>query len=365
MSQDSPDPTADVLVTDELFVSPKNWEDLRHAGLRPERLRKVDATEDELITWLQGKRGYILGGIERVTPRVLEACPKLEAIAFTGAGYREFITGHIEATRQGIAISNAPGGNAGAVAEFTLTLALGMAREVFDLGRTGTKTFAKTPSLRDLKIGVIGMGHVGTLFVKNCHALGARSLAYYSRTRKPSLEKELGMVYLEMEQLLPWADLLSIHTSKDAGTVLGERQLTRLREGAIILNVAYPDAVDVSSLATLIRKSPPEKPRLRVAFDGLPTDQVRLERSVQVGAPDHPKVDRFTLKDLPPGHFFWSNSQTAYCTTSAIEIVGDMATKSLINLLTKEKDSHLVNPEFLANRKKRKFTPGGAANLPG
>src|ERR1700722_10472045 len=120
--------TKKILVTDSLFIFDTHVKQLEAAGFGVERLDKPSASEGELIAALNGKHGYILGGIEQVTKPVIDGAKDLEAIAFTGSGYTEFIPAHEEATRRGIAISAAIGGNALDVAEFTIGLLFEMVR---------------------------------------------------------------------------------------------------------------------------------------------------------------------------------------------------------------------------------------------
>ena len=132
-----------ILITDDLFIFGRHETILRGAGYTDLLRIGGMASEDELCEAIRGAEGYILGGIETVTSRVIEAgAPTLRAIAFTGAGYREFIPGHEEATARGIKITNAPGANASSVAEFTLSLILPMIRRIPELvDPNGIKAF--------------------------------------------------------------------------------------------------------------------------------------------------------------------------------------------------------------------------------
>lgn len=129
-----------ILVTDSLFIFKEHEEALRNAGYEIERLDKPEATEEELVAAVKGKVGYILGGIEKITDRVIEAADQLKVITFTGSDWQYFIPGHDLATKKGIGIANAPGANSGAVAEYTLAFMLAMTREIFDLGRSAKKS---------------------------------------------------------------------------------------------------------------------------------------------------------------------------------------------------------------------------------
>ena len=107
-----------ILITDSLFIFPEHEKRLRDAGFEITRLDKPKATEEELIEAVKGKHGYILGGVEHITDKVIVSADVLEAICFTGSDWRHFIPGHESATKKGIAIANCPGVNAAAVAEY-------------------------------------------------------------------------------------------------------------------------------------------------------------------------------------------------------------------------------------------------------
>ena len=127
-----------ILITDSLFFFSEHEKELQEAGYEIDRLDTPTATEEQLVEHLQGKVGYLMGGIEKVTDKVVDAASELKVIIFTGSDWRNFIPGHARATERGIAIANTPGANAFAVSEYTIALILAMVRDVFELGRTGS-----------------------------------------------------------------------------------------------------------------------------------------------------------------------------------------------------------------------------------
>ena len=140
-----------VLVTDTLFITDEHIKQINDAGYEVERLAKADASEDELIDALKGKVGYVLGGIEKVTKKVIESADDLKAIAFTGADWKAIIPGWETAKEKGVMITNAPGANSPAVAEFSIALALLMQRNLIEIGRTGDVKFQTTRTLHCTK----------------------------------------------------------------------------------------------------------------------------------------------------------------------------------------------------------------------
>ena len=308
-----------ILITDSLFIFPEHEQKLKDAGFFIERLDKPEATEDELITALKGKSGYILGGIEKVTDTVIENSENLEVISFTGSDWRNFIPGIDSVNKRGIAITNCPGANSNAVSEYTISLLLAMTREIFDLGRTGIKTFQTTKSLAGSTIGIIGMGHIGEKVVRMLKTFRVKEIFYFSRTRKENLEQELGIKYVSIDELLKNSDIISLHASKEIGDYYFNKDyLTKMKNGSLLVNCSFENAINFDDLYPEL-----ESGRISCAHDG----EVKDER----------------FKNLPIKNWFNSNAHTAYNTYEANKLASDMATESIINIINTGNDKYKVN----------------------
>ena len=308
-----------ILITDSLFMFAEHEKALRDAGYEIERLDKANATEEELVEAVKGKVGYVLGGIEKITDKVIGAADELKAIAFTGADWRNFIPGHEKATERGIAIASTPGANTYAVAEYTLTMILAMTRHLPELGRGGEKSFMTVHSLNELTVGIVGMGHIGTRMAALFKALGVKKILYYSRTRKSEVEGQTRAQFVDMDTLLRESDIVSLHASKEIGQdFIGKDELAKMRGGALLVNCGFTGGVNKDALYEELKSG-----RLRAAQDDPMGD------------------DRFNT--LPVSVWFSSNSHTAYNTFEANKTASDMATQSLLNLLATGKDQHKVN----------------------
>lgn len=308
-----------ILITDSLFIAKKHVDKLKQQGHEVVRLDKPCASEEELVESIQGVDGYIIGGVEQVTDKVIEAADKLKAIVFTGAGYKEFIPGYKLATKKGIAISNAPGGNSSSVAEYTICMMLSMTRQIFSLGSAGDKNFMTTESLSNKSVGIIGLGNVGLLVAKQLKALGVGDVAYYSPRRKYQYENGFGIHYSPIEEIFRRNDIVTLHTSKDAGEgFINKGHISLMKKGSLLVNASYPQVVDEESLL----------------------DRLKLgDISAIYDAP--PNSGEFSK--LPIENWYCSNSQTAFNTTDAVEVVSTMAITSIINLLNDGNDLFLVN----------------------
>jgi phosphoglycerate dehydrogenase-like enzyme len=328
-----------ILVTGDV-LSRRNEEQLESTGFDVERLSCRPTVEDELIAAINESTGYILGGSETVTEKVLENANTLRAIVYTSTSYRLYIPAYETATRHGIAIANCPGGDAAATAEYALTLILAMMRNIFDVGRTGNLTEFQACSIDALRVGIVGLGAIGTNLAVLLERLGVGELCYYSRTRREALESALRIQYRHKNELLSSCNVITVHTPRTAGVILNEQELACIPKGGLVVNVSYPEAVETRSLIKEI-----ESGRLRAAFDFPPNDDYREACAI------------------PPSRFFWSNDYAGYNTTSAARVIGDMATASMINLLTKGTDRHLVNPEYRQFRQHATPEPRTMTNL--
>lgn len=149
-----------ILVTDSLFISDENVKELEKAGFKVERLDKPKATEKELVQAIKGKAGYILGGVEYVSKKIIDAGDQLKIISFTGIGYKDFIDWKY-ATEKGVAITNTPDGPTQAVGEWAIGAMLLMNCKFLEFGKFGDKTFGQTIGVEGLNIGIIGLGRTG------------------------------------------------------------------------------------------------------------------------------------------------------------------------------------------------------------
>ena len=305
-----------VLVTDTLFITDEHVKRIEDAGYEVERLEKANATEDELIEALQGKVGYVLGGIEKVTDKVIDSAKDLKVIAFTGADWQALITGWEKAKEKGIKVSNAPGANSPAVAEFSLAMALLMERNLLELGRTGEKTFQTSDTLDNAEIGVIGAGKIGSRIIKMVSTFSPSKVRYFSRSRHEEVEGD-GAEFTDLDTLLRTSDVVFIAAPGSAGTVLDKEGIEKLKKNALVVHISPQNMIDFDALL----------PRLQ---DGT------LRAAVDWPAPSE------EFSKLPMHIWLNTNNHTAYNTHSVIKLCSDMGTESLLNLLDKGEDKYQV-----------------------
>ena len=206
-------------------------------------------TEDEAIEVLTGCTG-VLAGTEPLTARVMAALPDLQVISRCGVGLDNV---DMEAAKlRGIKVYNTPDGPTRAVAELTIGLGLSLLRLIpaqdRDI-RSGVWKKRMGGLIQDKKLGVIGLGRIGLAVAGLFTALGAQ-VAY-----SDPLVAHDSYPRLELEELLTWAEILTVHAppAKDR-LLLDAERLNLLQPGAWLINAARGGLVDEAALLSLLEQ---------------------------------------------------------------------------------------------------------------
>jgi D-3-phosphoglycerate dehydrogenase len=188
---------------------------------------------------------------------VLTECPKLEIVSYIGVGAANFVD--IEAaTAAGIAVTNTPDYGNRSVAEHALGLALAVARNIAsgdrDL-RDGRWTSSQREGIQvsGRSIGLVGMGAVGKEMARLCSVFGLK-VFYYDVVRQPDMEEIAE--YLEMDELFARCDIVSLHVAYTPETrdLIGQRELSLMRPGAILVNTSRGEVLDHTALADALEE---------------------------------------------------------------------------------------------------------------
>lgn len=182
------------------------------------------------------------------------------AIARAGAGVNNIPLE--KATSQGTAVFNTPGSNANAVKELIITMLLLSVRPVFasvkwaqklagaDVSlqtEKGKNHFAGT-ELYGKKIGIIGLGNIGSRVAKACMDLGMKVIGYdpYISVEKAwQLSNDIPRAE-SLEELLEQSDFITIHipyTDKNRN-IIGEDEINVMKDTAVLLNYSRWGIVD-------------------------------------------------------------------------------------------------------------------------
>jgi len=162
------------------------------------------------------------------------------------------------AAAHGVEVRNAAGYSTHSVAETTLGAAIALLREsvyydqYFKSGRyaRSPRLFCFDRPIRQLhgrRWGIIGLGNIGREVARLAAAFGCE-VSYHSTS---GVARKEDYPALPLDELLAWADVVSIHCPLDARTrgLIGAAQLQRMKPTAILINVARGGIVDEAALA--------------------------------------------------------------------------------------------------------------------
>ena len=204
---------------------------------------KVQRVKDADI--IMNTRGVVTWGAEE-----FKQLPKLKMITTCSIGTDMF---DLEAAKaQGIIICNQPGRTAPVVAEHMFGLMFAAAKRAAFLTaglKAGKWIRMDNIFLQDKVLGIVGTGSIGAEMARLGRAIGMAVIAW---TYNPSAERaqNLGVTFVELDELLKIADVVSLHvklTDKSRG-LISTRELSMIKQGAILLNGARGAIVDTPAL---------------------------------------------------------------------------------------------------------------------
>ncbi len=217
-------------------------------------------TKAEIIEGVRDADALICLLTDPIDKEVISSAPRLRVIGNYAVGYNNIDVD--EATRRGIAVLNTPGVLTETTADLAFALLLAAARRVVEGDRfmregrfngwaprllLGVDVHGKT-------LGIVGMGRIGAAVARRAVGFNMRVL-YWSRRRKEEVERETGAEYVPLDRLLEESDFVSVHTALTPETyhLIGEREIRRMKRGAILVNVARGEVVDERALIRALR----------------------------------------------------------------------------------------------------------------
>ena len=300
------------------------------------RQSNITPSHEEIMKMASECDGFLPEGIDIIDAEVLDSASRLKVI-----GNRAVGTDNVDipsATRNGVLLTNTPGILQDACADMTFALLLSFARQVTRSDRAiraGKWTvFDQTPWLGldayNKTLGIFGFGGIGQKVAKRAAGFDMRVI-YYSRTRKPEAEKELGAEWAgDMETLLRESDYLCLHcplTDETRG-LMGEAEFAMMKPGGVLVNMARGPVVQQKAL-----------------YEALAANVI-AGAAIDVTDPEPIPLDDplLTLENLVITPHIGSASAATFTA------MGMMAANSIVAALNGDPVENMVNPEALANR---------------
>lgn len=216
--------------------------------------RPIDRAK--MLEGVENKEGLLCTITDRIDEEVMERAPGLKVIANNGVGFDHIDVG--AATRRKIPVTNTPGVLTDETADLAFALIMAVSRRIVEGDRRvrdgqfkyfapldflGWKVSGKT-------LGIVGLGRIGQAVAKRARGFGMK-IIYCKRSRlDPAQEKDLGVSYRPMDELLREADFVSLHVPLSPATrhLIGKRELEIMNPAGFLINTSRGAVVDEGAL---------------------------------------------------------------------------------------------------------------------
>jgi D-3-phosphoglycerate dehydrogenase len=213
-------------------------------------------SEEDLIK--EVKDVHLLGirSKSQITPRVLDAAKKLQAIGCFCIGVNQVDLKY--AKQQGVAVFNAPYSNTRSVAELVIGLSILLIRRIVDKNKAAhegvwMKDAKGSYELRGKTLGIIGYGNIGTQVSILAEAMGMHVIFYDTITKLP-----LGNAVAKktLKDVVSQADIITLHVPETAATknMINKNVIKNFKKGSILINYARGEVVDLEALGKALEE---------------------------------------------------------------------------------------------------------------
>lgn len=211
--------------------------------------------------------GILVRSATTVRKDLIDACPNLKFIGRGGVG-----TDNIDveyARNKNITVFNTPSSSSQAVAELVMSAMFAIARGINDSARlmpeSGSsdfsalkKKYSKGFELRDKTLGIVGFGRIGQWLARYAFGCGMKVVACdNTKNSYQTIDMEVAgnkitadIPLLTMDELLSQSDFISLHVPKqeDGSAVIGKREFSIIKQGAVLLNTSRGGTIDEEEL---------------------------------------------------------------------------------------------------------------------
>ncbi|QAA30534.1 2-hydroxyacid dehydrogenase [Clostridium manihotivorum] len=295
-----------------------------------EKCEDEDITREQLIEKLKDKDGLLASGT-RIDEELLEKAQKLKVVSNMSVGYNNF---NLEAMKKrNIIGTNVAGSLDDTVADLIFGLMLACARRITELDRYVKAGKWKKDDDLDLyganvhhsTLGIIGMGRIGEAVAKRASLGFDMKVLYYNRSRKPEVEKKLGVKYCSMEEVLKASDFIVIMTplTEETHHLIDEAEFNIMKPNAIFINASRGKTVNEKALIEALQSK-------KIKAAGLDVFDVEPVQA------DNPLLKMDNVVTLP--HIGSANDDTRFA-------MAKLAAENLVKALNGENAPNIV-PEL-------------------
>lgn len=218
-------------------------------------------SRDYVLEHLSEYDGWLLMG-QKGDKEMIDAGENLQIISLNAVGFDHVDTAY--AKEKGIIVSNSPQAVRVPTAEMTFALILAASKRLafYDsIVRSGewidpSEQRYQGLTLQGSTLGIYGMGRIGLTVANFAKAFGM-TVVYNDVYRLPEdKEKELGVTYLEFDQLIKIADVITIHAPALPSTIhkFNKDVFAKMKNRSYLINAARGPIVSEEALIEALKE---------------------------------------------------------------------------------------------------------------
>lgn len=202
-------------------------------------------TYNDVLNNIEDVEGVLLPLIQ-IDKNLLDHAPKLKVVSNFTVGYNNFDLDIMK--KRGIIGTNTAGSSNDTVADLIFGLIIGTARRIPELDRfvkegNWVEGHSKNFFGKDVSgssIGIIGMGRIGEEVARRARLGFNMDVYYYNRNRKKEIEKDLGIKYVNLDNLLGESDFVITMTplTRETYHLIGKREFSLMKKDGIFINAS-------------------------------------------------------------------------------------------------------------------------------
>ena len=207
---------------------------------------------DEVVA-RAGDAEVVAFAVTQLTHEMIDRLPKLKILQFIGTGMWNFVDVDY-AVSKGIEVLNIDAYGSNAVAEFAVSLAMSMNRNIVPAvnilkAHDWTTDGLGGQEIAGATVGVIGTGSIGRLVAEKFFGLNANVIAC-DLYENEQLKAKYDLKYYSMEEIFRQSDIITMHmkVTKENEKLIGRRLIPQMKPNALLINVSRAELIDNEAL---------------------------------------------------------------------------------------------------------------------
>lgn len=234
----------------------------------------------------------------KVRKDIIDNCPRLKIIGRGGVGMDNIDVEY--AKSKGIHVINTPSSSSESVAELVFAHLFSGVRFLYDSNRNMPlegdtnfnglkKAYGEGIELRGKTLGIVGLGRIGRAVAKIGLGLGMKVIASDKFVGNAEIKVDfyngqfinVNIITEPLEDVYKDSDFITLHVPAQEGYVIGEKELTMMKDGVAIINAARGGVINELELIKALNSG-------KLSFAGLDVYEDEPKPSVQILM--HPKI---------------------------------------------------------------------------